>query len=55
MAETKKRPHADDAEQSLPKKRAVIEDKPSASPVNGLASHLDEPKDGDNLEVLFTR
>lgn len=55
MAETKKRPHADDAEQSLPKKRAVSEDKPSASPVNGLASHLDEPKDGDNLEVVFTR
>lgn len=52
MAETKKRPHADDVEQSLPKKRAVSEDKPSASPVNGLASHLDEPKDGDNLEVV---
>ncbi|KAI0733141.1 BRE1-domain-containing protein [Fomitopsis betulina] len=52
MAETKKRPHADDVEQSLPKKRAVSEDKPSASPVNGLASHLDEPKDGDNLEMF---
>ncbi|KZT72126.1 hypothetical protein DAEQUDRAFT_705813 [Daedalea quercina L-15889] len=52
MAETKKRPHADDAEQSLPKKRAVSEEKLSASPANGVASHTDEPRDGDNLEMF---
>ncbi|KAH9839472.1 BRE1-domain-containing protein [Rhodofomes roseus] len=52
MAETKKRPYADDAEQSLPKKRAVSEEKPAASLVNGVESHPDEPRDSDQLEMF---
>lgn len=52
--ETKKRPHADDAEQSRAKKRAVSDDRASPSHLNGTTtSHGDEPKEGDNIEVLL--
>ena len=51
--ETKKRPHADDAEQSRAKKRAVSDDRASPSHLNGTTtSHGDEPKEGDNIEVM---
>ncbi|RPD59927.1 BRE1-domain-containing protein [Lentinus tigrinus ALCF2SS1-6] len=51
--ETKKRPHADDAEQSRAKKRAVSDDRASPSHPNGTTtSHGDEPKEGDNIELF---
>lgn len=50
MSDTKKRPHPEDAEQSMSKKRAVGGDR-SPSQANGVVPHPDEPKDGDNLEV----
>lgn len=49
--ETRKRQIADDAEATLPKKRALIDNRGSPTPhVNGLATDGDEPKD-DNLEA----
>ncbi|KAM5530764.1 hypothetical protein V8D89_015571 [Ganoderma adspersum] len=51
--ESKKRPHADDAEHSRAKKRAVSDDRASPSHPNGTtASHGDEPRDGDNIELF---
>ncbi|KAI1794073.1 BRE1-domain-containing protein [Ganoderma leucocontextum] len=51
--ESKKRPHADDGEHSRAKKRAVSDDRASPSHPNGtVASHGDEPKDGDNIELF---
>ncbi|KAI0374105.1 BRE1-domain-containing protein [Pilatotrama ljubarskyi] len=50
--ESRKRPHADDDELSRPKKRAVSGDRASPSHPNGAASHSDEPKDGDNVELF---
>ncbi|TFK86628.1 BRE1-domain-containing protein [Polyporus arcularius HHB13444] len=51
--ETKKRPHADDAEQSRAKKRAVSDDHASPSHPNGTTtSHGDEPKEGDDIELF---
>lgn len=49
--ESKKRPHAEDAEQSQPKKRAVSDVRYSPSHINGGMSQDDEPKDDNNLEV----
>ncbi|KAI0358367.1 BRE1-domain-containing protein [Trametes cingulata] len=50
--ESRKRPHADDDELSRPKKRAVSGDRASPSHPNGAASHSDEPKDTDNVELF---
>ncbi|GBE81020.1 E3 ubiquitin-protein ligase BRE1 [Sparassis crispa] len=49
---SRKRSHAEDAEQSVPKKRAVSVDQGSPSVVNGVAPEVDEPKDGDSLEMF---
>jgi len=48
--EQRKRPHVDGPETAYPKKRAALDSNGTPSHVNGV-SHLDEPKDGDNLEV----
>ncbi|KAI0645645.1 BRE1-domain-containing protein [Trametes meyenii] len=50
--ESRKRPHADDAEPSRPKKRAVSDDRASPSHPNGNSSHGDEPKDSDGVELF---
>ena len=52
--ESKKRPHADDGEpHSRAKKRAVSDDRGSPSHPNGtVASHSDEPRESDNIEVV---
>ncbi|KAI0675260.1 BRE1-domain-containing protein [Trametes maxima] len=50
--ESRKRPHADDAEPSRPKKRAVSDDRASPSHPNGNSSHGDEPKDNDSVELF---
>nr|VWO99562.1 N/A [Ganoderma boninense] len=51
--ESKKRPHAEDVEHSRAKKRAVSDDRSSPSHPNGMtASHADEPRDGDNIELF---
>ncbi|KAI0775654.1 BRE1-domain-containing protein [Trametes elegans] len=51
--ESRKRPHADDAELSRPKKRAVSDDRASPSHLNGTTtSHSDEPKDTDSVELF---
>ncbi|KAI0930463.1 hypothetical protein AcW1_009141 [Taiwanofungus camphoratus] len=50
--ESKKRPHAEDAEQSQPKKRAVSDVRYSPSHINGGMSQDDEPKDDNNLEMF---
>ncbi|KAI0743501.1 BRE1-domain-containing protein [Daedaleopsis nitida] len=53
--ESKKRPHVDDDEPSRAKKRAVSDDHASPMPShpNGTsASHSDEPKEGDNIELF---
>ncbi|KAH9949593.1 BRE1-domain-containing protein [Amylocystis lapponica] len=50
--ESRKRPHAEDAEESLPKKRAVGDDHTSPGHLNGVTAELDEPKDSDNLEAF---
>ncbi|PCH43601.1 BRE1-domain-containing protein [Wolfiporia cocos MD-104 SS10] len=53
MSETRKRPHAEDAEQSRSKKRAMTEEHATTSnQANGVGSHPDEPRDGDNLEMF---
>ncbi|KAJ8462214.1 hypothetical protein ONZ51_g11039 [Trametes cubensis] len=50
--ESRKRPHVDDGEPSRPKKRAVSDDRASPSHPNGTASHSDEPKDSDHVELF---
>ncbi|KAI0780121.1 BRE1-domain-containing protein [Fomes fomentarius] len=51
--ESKKRPHADDGEHSRAKKRAVSDELATPSHPNGtIASHSDEPKEGDNIELF---
>ncbi|KAH9892516.1 BRE1-domain-containing protein [Cubamyces lactineus] len=50
--ESRKRPHVDDGDSSRPKKRAVSDDRASPSHLNGTASHSDEPKDGDHVELF---
>ncbi|KAI0328649.1 BRE1-domain-containing protein [Cubamyces sp. BRFM 1775] len=50
--ESRKRPHVDDGESSRPKKRAVSDDRASPSHLNGTASHSDEPKDSDHVELF---
>ncbi|KAI0703349.1 BRE1-domain-containing protein [Cerioporus squamosus] len=51
--ETRKRPHADDGEQSRAKKRAVSDDRASPSHPNGTTTPIgDEPKEGDNIELF---
>ncbi len=51
--ESKKRPHADDGGHSRAKKRAVSDELTTPSHPNGtIASHSDEPKEGDDIEVL---
>ena len=49
--EQRKRPYAEGSEPVYPKKRAALDSNGTPSHVNG-DSHVDEPKDGDNLEVL---
>ncbi|KAF9653827.1 BRE1-domain-containing protein [Thelephora ganbajun] len=49
--EQRKRPHVESPENDYPKKRAALDSNGTPSHVNGV-SHLDEPKDGDNLEMF---
>lgn len=48
--ESRKRPLVDEGDDTRPKKRTASNAN-SPSHVNGVASGVDEPRDGDNLEV----
>lgn len=51
MADTKKRPLADDQEMGIAKKRAVSSTTDSPIPVNGKIDPMREELNADNIEV----
>jgi E3 ubiquitin-protein ligase BRE1 len=49
--ESRKRPHADEDDPSVAKKR-ILTGSNGSPQVNGVTTEQEEPGDGDNLEVI---
>ena len=52
--ESRKRPHTEEGDEPVQTKKRLVSGANGSPHVNGVVTEVDEPTDGDNLEVFNT-